>query len=143
MEASAFFLPLKPYLDAFAEREPARRLDLLAKALAPDAEIWGPKRIFAGYVEISEKIEGFHKNWPDCRLVMASGTICFSNAGHFAMAIVGSDGSVLASGHSVAELAQDGRIRRILAFWGPQPALPESWPAHHSVPALRGGPSAA
>jgi hypothetical protein len=142
MEASAFFLPLQPYLDAFAERNPARRLDLLAKGLAPDAEIWGPVRVFAGYAAISEKIDGFHKNWPDCRLVLASGVICFRNSGHFANAIVGADGSVLASGHSVVELAEDGRIHRVLAFWGPQPALPESWPARHSVSALL-GPSAA
>jgi hypothetical protein len=142
MEASAFFLPLKPYLDAFVEHDSALRLDLLEQGLTANAEIWGPKRVFTGYAEISEKINGFHKNWPNCRLVLASGIVCFNNAGHFAKAIVGSDGSVLASGHSVVELAQDGRISRILAFWGPQPPLPESWPTHHSVQALRGGPSA-
>ena len=143
MEASAFFLPLTPYLDAFVEHDSARRLELLERGLTSNAEIWGPKRIFTGYAEISEKIEGFHKSWPNCRLVLASGIVCFNNAGHFAKAIVGSDGSVLASGHSVVELAQDGRIRRVLAFWGPQPPLPDSWPKHHSVQALRGSSSAA
>ena len=143
MEASAFLLPLKPYLDAFVEHDSARRLDLLEQGLTSSAEIWGPKRVFTGYAEISEKIEGFHKNWPNCRLVLSSGIVCFSNAGHFAKAIVGSDGSVLASGHSVVELAPDGRISRVLAFWGPPPPLPESWPTHHSVSALRSGPSAA
>ena len=143
MEASAFFLPLKPYLDAFVEHDSARRLALLEQSLTSNAEIWGPKRIFTGYAEILEKIEGFHKNWPNCRLVLASGIVCFNNAGHFAKAIVGSDGSVLASGHSVVEMAHDGRIRRVLAFWGPQVALPESWPKHLSVPLSHGGQSAA
>lgn len=133
MEASAFFLPLGPYLDAFAEHDLARRLVLLEQGLTPGAEIWGPKRVFAGYAEIAEKIAGFHKNWPGCRLVLASGMVCFSDAAHFATAIVGPDGSVLASGHSVVELATDGRIRRILAFWGPQPPIPEAWPVHLSV----------
>ena len=137
MEASAFFLPLGPYLDAFVERDSTRRLILLEQSLQPDAEIWGPKRVFSGYAEVSEKIEGFHKNWPNCRLVLASGIVCFNNAGHFAKAIVGPDGSVLASGYSVVELAQDSRISRVLAFWGPQPALPASWPKHHSVAAVR------
>ena len=143
METSAFFLPLKPYLDAFVEHDSARRLALLEQGLTTNAEIWGPKRVFAGYAEVSEKIVGFQKNWPNCRLVLASGVVCFNNAGHFAKAIVGPDGSVLASGHSVVELAQDGRISRVLAFWGPPPPLPVSWPLRHSVQALRGGPSAA
>ena len=142
MEASSFFLSLKPYLDAFVESDSTLRLSLLQQGLTENAEIWGPRRVFTGYAEISEKITGFHENWPNCRLVLASGVVCFSNAGHFAKAIVSSDGSILASGHSVVELAQDGRISRVLAFWGPQPPLPESWPAHHSVPTLRGGTSA-
>ena len=143
MESSAFLLALRPYLDAFVEHDSARRLNLLEQGLASNAEIWGPKRVFAGYAEISEKIEGFQRNWPDCRLVLASGVVCFNNAGHFAKAIVASSGSVLASGHSVVELAQDGRISRVLAFWGPQVALPESWPKHLSVPLSQGGASAA
>ena len=49
------------------------------------------------------------------------------------MAIVSADGSIAASGHSVVELAADGRIDRVLAFWGPQPAIPDDWPARLSV----------
>ena len=142
MEAASFFRPLAPYLDAFVEQDTARRLALLEQGLVPSAEICGPTRIFAGYAEISEKIEGFHKNWPNCRLVVASGIVCFSNAGHFAKAIVGADGSILASGYSVMELAADGRIQRVLAFWGPAPAIPQSWPERLSVPTKRAGSNA-
>lgn len=143
MESSSFLFPLKPYLEAFTERDPALRLNLLAQGLTPDAEICGPTRIFAGYAEISEKIAGFLKNWPECRLVLASGVVCFGNAGHIAKAIVDSKGSVLASGHSVVELAPDGRISRVLAFWGPAPALPESWPSFLTTAVVQDGPSAA
>ena len=143
MEAQSFLLPLKPYLEAFVERDPRLRLELLTKGLAPEAEIWGPKRVFTGYAEISEKIEGFQKNWPDCRLVLSSGVIFFGNAGHFAKALINSSGSVLASGHSVVELEPGGRISRVLAFWGPSPALPAGWPSHLSVPVLPSSPSAA
>lgn len=143
MEAQSFLLPLQPYLEAFVERNPHRRLALLTKGLAPEAEIWGPKRVFAGYTEISEKIEQFQKNWPECRLVLSGGVIYFGNAGHFANAIITSTGSVLARGYSVVELEPGGRIRRVLAFWGPPPLLPEVWPSHLTVPVLPGGPSAA
>ena len=143
MEDPSFLSPLKPYLEAFTEPDPARRLELLAKGLTPDAEICGPTRIFTGYAEISEKIVGFQKNWPECRLVLISGVVCFGNAGHIAKAIVNSKGSVLASGHSVVELAPDDRIRRVLAFWGPPPALPSSWPSLLTAAASPDGPSAA
>lgn len=133
MEAPSFLQPLKPYLDAFVEYDAARRLELLEQCLTPGADICGPSRVFVGYAEISEKIDGFQKNWPDCRLVLAGGIICFGNAAHFAKAIVGADGAILASGHSVVELATDGRIDRVLAFWGPQPPIPNDWPARLSV----------
>ena len=57
MEDSAFLEPLKVYFEAFAEYDPVRRAALLAQCLTVDSEIWGPKRVFAGYIEISEKIE--------------------------------------------------------------------------------------
>lgn len=143
MEAIDFLVPLRPYFAAFAEHEPVRRIELLALAMTPDAEIWGPKRVFAGYAEISGKIEGFHKNWPGCRLVLASGINSFNSAGRFAVAIVAADGQVLANGQSVAELAQDGRIRRVLPLWDALPPLPETWPSHLSLLAQGSGPGAA
>ena len=133
MKASSFFRPLKPYLDAFVEHDVARRMELVEQSLTPSAEIWGPSRVFTGYAEISEKIDGFQKKWPGCRLVITSGIVCFRNAGHLGMTMVNADGSVLASGFSVAELAVDGRISRVLAFWGSQSPIPDDWPAHLSA----------
>ena len=143
MEPSAFFQPLKPYMEALLEHDSMRRRELLKLALVPDAEICGPSRVFTGYSEVSEKIAGFHKNWPDCRLVLAGGVITFNNNGHFPMAIVGPDGLVRAAGNSVAELAADGRLQRVLAFWGSHPELPGSWPKNLSVKHTTGGKSAA
>ena len=136
MESSAFLAPLQVYLEAFAELRPARRVELLTHCMTPEAEIWGPKRVFAGYEQVSEKIAGFHTNWPDCRLVLTSGPNCFLNVARFGKAIVGSDGAILASGHSVMELAQDGRIARVVPFWDALPPLPDSWPEHLAAPKL-------
>lgn len=116
------------YHEAFAERYVARRLDLLARSMTPDAQIWGPKRVFAGYGEISEKIEGFHKNWPGYRLALTTGFNTFLNTAHLGCAIIGSDGAVRAEGRSVIELADDGRIQRVLPLWEELPPLPAGWP---------------
>jgi len=134
MNLSAFLDPLAIYLEAFAEHDPIRRGELLARSMTPDAEIWGPQRVFAGYADISVKIDGFHKNWPGCRLVLASGLNTFRNVARFAGAIVGPDGTALANGQSVIELAEDGRISRVLPFWEALPPIPESWPARLASP---------
>ncbi len=130
MDDEAFLAPMVPYLEAFAEVDPARRAELLARAMTPEAEIWGPKRVFAGYGEISDKIEGFHRNWPGCRLVITAGPNTFLDAARFGGAIVGPDGAVLASGQSIVELGDDGRIRRVIPYWEDLPPLPDTWPAH-------------
>ena len=143
MEPSAILEPLAVYFEAFAEHDAARRGELLARCLTADAEIWGPKRVFAGYAAISEKIAGFHKNWPECRLVLASGVNTFGNVARFAKAIVNAEGSVVASGQSVLELAPDGRISRVIPFWEALPPTPPLWPRHLAVPPPREAPNAA
>ncbi|MEP6607965.1 MAG: nuclear transport factor 2 family protein [Burkholderiaceae bacterium] len=130
MDQHAFMQPMIPYLEAFAERDPVHRMELLGSAMTPDAQIWGPKRVFAGYAEISDKIEGFHRNWPGCRLVITTGPNTFNNAARFGSAIVDSNGAVLASGQTVMELANDGRYQRVIPFWEVLPPLPADWPEH-------------
>lgn len=134
MDSAPFLAALRPYYAAFAEHDPARRLHLLQAAMTPDAEIWGPKRVFAGHAQISEKIEGFHQNWPGCRLVLATGLNVFLNSARIGGVILGPDGAVHARGEALVELADDGRIRRVIPFWEPLPPLPLDWPAEFAPP---------
>ncbi|WP_284620772.1 nuclear transport factor 2 family protein [Aquabacterium humicola] len=138
MDESQFLQVLKPYYEAFAEHDERRRMELLREAMTPDAEIWGPKRVFAGYEQISEKITGFHNNWPGCLLVLVTGLNIFLNSARVGGAIIGPDENVRASGEAVIELATDGRIQRVLPFWEPLPPLPASWPAALAGPARQG-----
>ena len=128
MDESQFLRVLKPYYEAFAEHDEGHRLELLRVAMTPDAEIWGLKHMFAGNEQIPEKISGFHRNWPGCRLVLDTGLNIFLNSARIGGAIVGLDGTARARGEAVVELAPDGRIRRVLPFWEELPPLPASWP---------------
>lgn len=139
MDEAQFLRVFKPYHEAFAERDETRRLQLLQEAMTPGAEIWGPKRLFAGYEQISGKISGFHDNWPGCRLLLDTGLNIFLNSARVGCAIVGPDGGVRARGEAVVELAPDGRIERVLPFWEPLPPLPASWPATLAGPPRQGG----
>ena len=144
VDSSAFFAVLEIYLEAFAEHEPVRRGELLARCFTADGEIWGPNRLFVGYTAISEKIAAFHANWPHCRLVLATGIVTFDNVVRFGNAPVGPDGSVRARGETIFALAPDERIRRVVPFWEAKlPSVPESWPAHLGVPVTREGSDAA
>ena len=134
MDESQFLHSLKPYYEAFAERDPIKRLEFLSVAMTPDAEIWGPKRVFAGYEQISEKITGFHENWPGCRLVLSTGLNIFLNSARLGGAIVGPDGTFRAQGEALIELAADGRITRVIPFWDALPCLPAAWPAVLAAP---------
>ena len=138
MDESEFLRVLKPYYEAFAEHDEGRRLELLRMAMTSTAEIWGPKRVFAGYQEISEKIIGFHKNWPGCRLVLDTGLNIFLNSARIGGAIVGPDGVPRARGEAVVELAPDGRIKRVLPFWEVLPPLPNAWPLELAGPPREG-----
>lgn len=134
MNASELLEVLEAYFEAFAEHDPIRRRELLARCLTPECAIWGHSHVFAGYPAISEKIAGFHTNFPDCRLVLASGLMPFDNVVRSAMAIVRRDGSVVARGESVSEIAPDGRLCRIVPLWETElPPIPESWPARLAV----------
>ncbi|MEO8186175.1 MAG: hypothetical protein ABI580_02280 [Burkholderiaceae bacterium] len=134
MDESQFLSDLKPYYEAFAEHDESSRLRLLRIAMTSGAEIWGPIRVFAGYEQISEKIAGFHKNWPGCRLVLATGLNIFRNSARIGGAVVGPDGAVRARGEALIELAEDGRIRRVVPFWEALPPLPNAWPRELAAP---------
>jgi hypothetical protein len=134
MVEADFLRVFQPYYEAFAEGDESRRLDLLRASMTETAEIWGPKRMFQGHAEISDKIAGFHKNWPGCRLVLDTGLNIFLNSARVGGAIVGPDGTVRALGEAVFELAPDGRIQRVLPFWEALPPLPQSWPRELAGP---------
>ena len=138
MSAASLLEILEVYFEAFAEVDPARRADLLARCLAEKGEIWGPNLRFSGREEISGKIAAFHRNWPACRLVLSHGPSTFAGFARFGNAIVGDDGTVVATGETIIELAPDGRITTVVPFWDATlPPVPASWPRHLAVPPAR------
>ena len=127
MDATVFERSLHLYHEAFAEHDRDLRAALLHRCMTPDAEIWGPQRLFKGYEAISDKIEGFHQRMPGARLVLASGLNVFESVARFGCAIVNADGTVRAEGEAVVQLAEDGRISKVFPFWEPVPPVPATW----------------
>lgn len=129
MDEAAFLRVLAPYMRAFTERDADERMRLLALCMTESAQIYGPRVLFTGHVEIAGKMQRFQKNWPDGRLVMSSGLNIFHDAARFGCAIVDPDGNPRASGHAVVQLDPDGRIAKVFPYWEPLPPLPAGWPS--------------
>jgi hypothetical protein len=98
----AFLAVLEIYFEAFAEDDPGRRRELLARCMTEDGEIWGPNLRFTGYDAILGEDRAFHRNWPGCRLVLASGLTPFADFARF-WRRVRQHGSVVARGESIVE----------------------------------------
>jgi hypothetical protein len=66
--------------------------------------------MFVGYAAISEKIAAFHVNWPDCRLVLATGIVTFDNVVRLGMPSSGQ------MAWSAREARRYSPSRRMVAF---------------------------
>ena len=115
-----------------------RRETLMARSLAPDVEVIGPGYHFKGYQAISAEVERFLTHDPGSRPVLASGFLMHHNFVRFAVAMVNADERIVAVGDDIVELGADGRIVKVLTFWGALPPVPESWPSDLVTPGQNG-----
>ena len=129
---------LQAYAAIWSEANAVRREALMAKSLAHDAEVVGPGYHFKGYQAISAEVERFLTRDPGSRAVLASGFLMHHNLVRFAVAMVSAEGRVVAEGEDIVEFGTDGRIVKVLTFWGALPPVPESWPSELVTPRQNG-----
>jgi hypothetical protein len=119
---------LLAYAALWAEAEPGRRQSLLDQCLSSDARIIGPGYHLSGHAAISQEVERFLRDEPGVRAVLASGYVLHSRWARFGVAMVDAAGVVVAEGEDVVELDADGRIAKVVTFWGAVPPVPAQWP---------------
>ena len=109
------------HLEAYGERDAARRDALIADVWAEDGQLIDPPLDAAGRAEISGLAAAMHQHYPDHGFRRASEVD--EHHGHFRYAweLVGPDGTVAVAGVDVGELDDDGRLRRIVGFFGDLP----------------------
>ena len=112
------------YGAAWNETDEARRRALLEKAWADDGHYTDPQSDAKGRDELVALIGGFQQMMPGSRL--ASTSAVDEHHGHlrFTWKIAGADGKTVMEGIDFGELADDGRLKRIVGFFGPPPASP-------------------
>ncbi len=109
------------YLAMWNETDPERRAALIAEAWAPDARYADPMLEAEGYERLSELVAGVHAQLPGHRFRRTSGIDEHHGLVRFAWELATPDGAVAVAGLDVGVLAEDGRLRQIMGFFGELP----------------------
>lgn len=114
---------LRAYDEAWNAREAGARSALLERALGSDAELVDPAGgVFRGLDAIGARIGGFAERFPGAEVKITSGVDEHHGFARYAWTITDAGGQAIANGIDVVERARDGRIRRVVMFFGDLPA---------------------
>jgi hypothetical protein len=102
--------------DDLADEDRRARLDA---CWAPDGEYLDPTAHVVGREALAAHVAGFHARMPGHRMVLSSGVDEHHGRVRFAWRLLGPDGAQLLEGTDFGELGEDGRLRRIVGFFGP------------------------
>ena len=107
------------YCAGWNEHDPARRRAILAAVWASGATYTDPTVHAAGLDALVGHIETVIAWRPGWKIVRTSEIDAHHDVARFAWRMVQADGMMLTEGLDLAELSDDGKIRRIVGFFGP------------------------
>jgi hypothetical protein len=110
------------YMAAWNEPDEAKRKPLIERCWAEDGLYCDPVSDGRGREALNSFIANMHAQQPGARIDMASGIDQHHNQVRFAWRFITADGKTAIEGIDAGELAPDGKIARIIGFWGAPPA---------------------
>lgn len=110
------------YLEAYSEPDAARRAELIGRAWAPDGQLIDPPLTGEGHTGISEAADAVQTHYALHRFRRVSAVDAHHGHLRFAWELAAPDGTVVLTGLDAGELADDGRLQRIVGFFGELPA---------------------
>jgi len=111
------------YTAAWDEPDETKRRALLERAWTDDGIYTDPTAYVEGREALIKHIAGFLNQMGEARLERSSGVEVHHNVLRFEWRIVTPDKTIVATGFDYGELAEDGRLQRIVGFFGPFPEL--------------------
>lgn len=114
------------YTAAWLESDEGRRRRLLEGAWTDEGTYTDPQSHAVGREALIALIGAFQQRNPGVRIVASSGADAHHDLLRFAWMVEAPAGHPMAGtgGFDVGELAPDGRLQRIIGFFGPFPSLP-------------------
>ena len=91
----------------------------LEAALTDDCVMLEPRGRFAGRQAILDRISGFSDRFPGARVAITTGVDEHNGVARYGWTILDREGTLLLDGMDVVERAADGRLRKVVMFFGP------------------------
>ena len=110
------------YLAALNETDAERRAQLVEQAWTPDATYVDPLQEAAGHAGLVDLAATVHAGYPGHTFHRTTEIDGHHDLVRFGWELVAPDGTLTVAGIDVADLAEDGRIRSVRAFFGEVPA---------------------
>lgn len=107
------------YCEAWSAPDPGRRRELLAGVWSDGATYTDPTVHAAGIDDLLAHIGKVAARRPGVKVVRTSRVDAHHDVARFDWRVVQADGTTLAEGIDFAEITSDGRIKRIVGFFGP------------------------
>ena len=109
------------HLAAYCDPDPATRLDKLTKAWAPDGALVDPPIDGTGPEQIAGLVDVVLAHYPGHRFVRTTAVDGHHDYARYGWSLVDPDGAPAVTGTDVAQFDGEGRLVRIVGFFGPLP----------------------
>lgn len=110
---------VKIYSAAWSEPDATRRLDLLSRVWAPGGTYTDPQSHAEGREALAGVIGGFLQQYPGARIVPTSHADFHHGMIRFTWKGVTRDGNPIIEGIDFGVIGSDGKLERIVGFFGP------------------------
>ena len=110
------------YLQAYSETDDARREELVAQVWAEDGQLLDPPLVGTGRAAISEMAAAVQAHYAGHSFRRTSGIDAHHSFARYEWELVAPGGGTALAGLDVAEIGDDGLLRRVVGFLGPIPA---------------------
>ena len=111
------------WLEAYAEADVERRMKLIEQAWTPDGRLVDPPLEGKGYAGLSDAADLVNTHYAGHTFRRITGIDVHHEFVRYGWELVGPDGAVAVAGIDVAEVADDGRLRKVTGFFGDLPAI--------------------
>lgn len=109
------------YFAMWRATDEAERAELVARVFADGGRHVDPHADAVGHEGLVAMLAGVHAVYPGFAIDRTSGIDQHGAQLRFSWQLTAADGTPVVAGLDVAELAPDGRIARVVGFWGDLP----------------------
>jgi hypothetical protein len=107
------------WIEAYGEPDAARRKELIGRVWSADGRLVDPPLDGEGHSGINDMADAVQAQFPGHTFRRTSRVDGHHNFARYEWTMLAPDGTPVLSGLDVAELAEDGMLRRVVGFFGP------------------------